>query len=72
MKNIWMIISLLLFAACSNDEDYLEVAVPEDCISFEEIQGGAIMRYHFSGPTDVYAVCARYNDAQGREVMLQS
>lgn len=72
MKNIWMIISLLLFAACSNDEDYLEVAVPEDCISFEEIQGGAIMRYHFSAPTDVYAVCARYNDAQGREVMLQS
>ena len=72
MKNIWMIISLLLLGACSNDDDYLDVSVPENCITFKEIRGGAIMRYHFPGPTDVYSVCARYHDAQGNEMMVQS
>ncbi len=76
MKKSILWICLLLFGvlfACHDDDNAcLEVPVAEEDIWFTPVSGGAVMHYRVSGPTDVYAVCARYTDAQGKKMTVSS
>ena len=72
MKNIWLFLCIFFFIACEDDENYLDVSVPAESISFEPVSGGAIMRYSLPHPTDIYLVQARYTDAQGQEMKVSS
>ena len=72
MKNIWLFLCIFFFIACEDDENYLDVSVPAESITFEPVSGGAIMRYSLPRPTDIYLVQARYTDAQGQEMKVSS
>ena len=73
MKNSILIL-LLIFGlfACDDDETRLDVSIPEDSIWFTPVNGGAVMHYNIPGPTDIYAVRARYTDAQGKMMEVSS
>ena len=73
MKNSILIL-LLIFGlfACEDDETRLDVSIPEDSIWFTPVNGGAVMHYNIPGPTDIYAVRARYTDAQGKMIEVSS
>ena len=38
----------------------------------EAVNGGAMMRYNLTEPSDIYLVRARYTDAQGQEMMVSA
>ena len=72
MKQIWIFICLFILGACSDDEKFLDVSVSESAITFEAVNGGAVMRYDIPASTNIYIVQARYTDAQGQEIKVSS
>ena len=56
--------------SCSDDEEVFDVPVPEEGLTFEPVEGGAIMRYTLPQNSDITALCVRYTDYKGDEVMI--
>lgn len=63
---------MFVLGACSDDEKFLDVSVSESAITFEAVNGGAVMRYDIPASTNIYIVQARYTDAQGQEIKVSS
>ncbi len=68
-KLIILLLVITGFYACNKDEDsFLDVSINQDGISFEPIEGGAIMRYTVSD-TRIYRIKAQYSDQYGNSVV---
>ncbi len=71
-KLIILLLVVTGFWACNkNDDGFLDVSTDQNNITFEPIEGGAIMRYSVSD-SRIYRVKAQYNDQYGNSVMKQA
>lgn len=70
MKKIFILLLVVAgFYACNKDDGgYLEVSADQNSITFEPIEGGAIMRYSVNDP-QIYRVKAAYSDQYGNAVV---
>ncbi len=62
----------LAFLACKDDEAVFDVPVPEDGLRFEAVNGGAIMHYTIPENSAICAICARYVNCWGEEVLVKA
>lgn len=70
MKKIFFIILVVagIYSCNKNDDGYLDVKTDKNTISFEAVEGGAVMRYRLDDPR-IYRVKAEYNDQYGTPVV---
>lgn len=70
MKNsIWILLLILGFLAC-NDDDVVFNPVTEGLeIKFEPVAGGAMMRYSLPNDRNIFAMNVRYKNWQGNDVL---
>ena len=73
MKKIILFLVVISLISCDkNDEQYLDVNVPVENITFEPIPGGALLNYKIPKNLGIYAIKAEYLDYKGRNVTVQS
>ena len=73
MKNsIWILLLILGFLAC-NDDDVVFNPVTEGLeIKFEPVAGGAMMRYSLPNDRNIFAMNVRYKNWQGNDVLAMT
>ena len=70
MRNILFIFLLAAFFGCNEDKTVFYASVPMESISFEPVQGGAIMHYSLPDNSDIFAIKVRYTDSQGEKLTV--
>ena len=65
-----LLIALLLFSSCSSDDTEVFGVKPTGGVEFTPIPGGAKMTYTLPDNVDVMEIRARYNDVNGKEVIV--
>ncbi|WP_181981228.1 DUF4959 domain-containing protein [Butyricimonas virosa] len=72
MKNIILLLVLVfVFLSCQDDEQGFDVMVSDVEIEFNEIAGGAVMRYHIPNNSEIFSIQAEYQNDFGEKVLKQ-
>lgn len=72
MKKLFLfLMTAVIFFSCNDDDKIIFSADPADVeISFEAYPGGARMHYVLPNDSDIYGICAKYKDCNGKQLCV--
>lgn len=65
-----LLFAVALLVSCGSDDEERFAVTPEGGVSFTPTPGGALMTYKLPNNSDINKIRVRYNDVNGKEVVL--